>query len=118
VGVRNKFTQELKQTILDTMHTPNDGDLFGFVRNTDCDADCGLALPPVSLSGQIDHAVEVIIRRELSGRPQCARSGRLSSAMRTDHIRPFAALPRLSRYVKRAPKSDIDHGWRLSQRGS
>jgi hypothetical protein len=47
-----------------------------------------------------------------------AISGRSSSAMRTHHIRPFAALPRLFRYVKRAPISDIDHGWRLSQRGS
>jgi hypothetical protein len=47
-----------------------------------------------------------------------ANSGRSSSALRTHHIRPFAALPRLSRYLKRAPISDIDHGWRLSQRGS
>jgi hypothetical protein len=74
VGVRNKFTQELKQTILDTMHNANDGDLFGFVRDTECDADCGLALPSVSMSGQIDYAVEVTLLRELSGRPLCANT--------------------------------------------
>ena len=45
-GVRNKFTQELKQTILDAMHNANDEDLFGFVRDTACDTPtAGLALP-------------------------------------------------------------------------
>jgi hypothetical protein len=34
----------------------------------------GAAAPiiPVSMSGQIDHTVEVILRRERSGRPLCA----------------------------------------------
>ena len=45
-GVRNKFTQELKQTILDAMHNANDEDLFGFVVDTACDTPtAGLALP-------------------------------------------------------------------------
>jgi hypothetical protein len=37
----------------------------------------GAAAPiiPVSMSGQIDHTVEVILRRERSGRPLCANSG-------------------------------------------
>jgi len=30
--VRNKFTEELKQTILDALHNANDEGLFGFVR--------------------------------------------------------------------------------------
>ena len=35
----------------------------------------GAAAPiiPVSMSGQIDHTVEVILRRERSGRPLCAK---------------------------------------------
>jgi hypothetical protein len=45
-GVRNKFSEELKQTILDAMHNANDEDLFGFVRDTACDTPtAGLALP-------------------------------------------------------------------------
>ncbi len=44
-GVWNKFTQELKQTILDAMHNANDEDLFGFGRDTACDTPtAGLAL--------------------------------------------------------------------------
>ncbi len=34
--MRNKFTQELKQTILDAMHNANGEDLFGFGRDTAC----------------------------------------------------------------------------------
>jgi hypothetical protein len=34
-----------------------------------------LPIIPVSMSGQIDHTVEVILRRERSGRPLCANSG-------------------------------------------
>jgi hypothetical protein len=45
-GVRNKFTQELKQTILDAMHNAYDEDLFCFVLDTACDAPTArLALP-------------------------------------------------------------------------
>jgi hypothetical protein len=61
-GVRNKFTQELKQTILDAMHNAND----------EADRGTGAAarIIPVSMSGRIDHAVEVILHRVRSGRPR------------------------------------------------
>ena len=36
-GVRIKFTEELKQTILDALHNANDEGLFGFVRDTAVD---------------------------------------------------------------------------------
>jgi hypothetical protein len=53
----------------------------------------GAAAPiiPVSMSGQIDHTVEVILRRERSGRPLCAHSGR--SRQRRERVnRPKAVI--------------------------
>ena len=35
--MRNKFTEELKQTILDALHIANDEGLFGSVRDTAVD---------------------------------------------------------------------------------
>ena len=48
----------------------------------------GAAAPiiPVSMSGQIDHTVEVILRRERSGRPLCANSGRTPAALQTVEV--------------------------------
>ena len=40
-----------------------------------------------------------------SGRPLCANSGHSAKAWRTGHIRPFAALPGVSRYAKTAPRA-------------
>ncbi len=74
--MRNKFTEELKQTILDAIHNTYDEGLFGFVRDTAVETPtAGLSLIgrliPVAVSGQVDHTVEVILRRERNG-PQGA----------------------------------------------
>ncbi len=46
---------------------------------------------PVSMSGQIGHAVEATLRRERSGRPLCARTGRRRMVWRTGQIDPKRA---------------------------
>ena len=50
----------------------------------------GAAAPiiPVSMSGQIDHTVEVILRRERSGRPLCAKSGHSKMARQASWSTP------------------------------
>jgi len=58
-GSRNKFTEELKQVILDGLHNTNDEGLFGFVRDTALETPtAGLAilgrLIPVSMNGAVD----------------------------------------------------------------
>ena len=54
----------------------------------------GAAAPiiPVSMSGQIDHTVEVILRRERSGRPLCANSGHSQTVRRTCQVDPLQTL--------------------------
>ena len=65
-GVRNKFTEELKQVILDALHNANDEGLFGFVRDTACETPTSAMallgrLIPVSMQGQVEqhHTIEV-----------------------------------------------------------
>jgi hypothetical protein len=68
-GVRNKFTEELKQVILDGLHNTNDEGLFGFVRDTAIETPtAGLSilgrLIPVSLVGTLDGTIVVVHRDE------------------------------------------------------
>jgi hypothetical protein len=68
-GVRNRFTEELKQTILDGLHNTNDEGLFGFVRDTAIETPtAGLSilgrLIPVSLAGTLDGKIVVVHRDE------------------------------------------------------
>jgi len=65
-GVRIKFTEELKRTIIDALHNANDEGLFGFVRDTAVDTPtAALALLgrliPVSVQGNVEqhHVMEV-----------------------------------------------------------
>jgi hypothetical protein len=68
-GVRNKFTEDLKQVILDGLHNTNDEGLFGFVRDTAIETPtAGLSilgrLIPVSLVGTLDGTIVVVHRDE------------------------------------------------------
>ena len=63
--MRNNFSEELKQTILDALHNGNDDSLFGFVRDTAVDTPTAalaqLARPhPVSVRGNLEqhHVME------------------------------------------------------------
>ena len=63
-GVRNKFTGELKQVILDAMHNANKEGLFGFVRDSAMETPtAGLSLLgrliPVSMVGTLDGTILV-----------------------------------------------------------
>ena len=58
-GSRNKFTEELKQAILDAVNNAHDEGLFGFVRDTAVETPtAALALLgrliPVSMGGAVD----------------------------------------------------------------
>ena len=71
-GVRNKFTEDLKQVILDGLHNTNDEGLFGFVRDTAMETPtAGLSilgrLIPVSMVGTIDGTIVVVHRDETAG---------------------------------------------------
>ena len=68
-GVRNKFTEELKQVILDGLHNTNAEGLFGFVRDTATETPtAGLAilgrLIPVNMDLKGDVKVEVSVKFE------------------------------------------------------
>jgi hypothetical protein len=90
--VRNKFTKEWKQTILDALHNGNDEGLYGFVCGTAYDRPtAGMALlrrssPSRYLARSI--TVEVILRRERSGRPLCAQSEPLAQGCANWSNRP------------------------------
>jgi len=97
-GVRNKFTQELKQTILDAMHNAND----------EADRGTGAAariIPSRCLAGSTT-PVEVILHRVRSGRPLCANSGHCPTAWRTGQIDPKATF-----------RFDAMDGWKAGESG-
>ena len=77
-GVLNKFTEELKQTILDALHNANDEGLFGFVRDTAVETPTAAMallgrLIPVSMQGKVEQAFKGRVTAPLAGLRLLAR---------------------------------------------
>ena len=70
-GVCNKFTGELKQTILNAVNSAHPEGLHGFIRDTSMETPTAAfalvgRLIPVALDGKVDQTITVVYRDETS----------------------------------------------------